>query len=88
MEIRFTSGAVGIYHLQHLTLMNHCSHQLHHIRHETSPAMGASPQFVRLLFSAIPLAAGSILFGNLWGVSQMHRKEVEVEQSTQKILAN
>jgi hypothetical protein len=50
--------------------------------------MGASPQFVRLLFSAIPLAAGSILFGNLWGVFQMHRKEVEVEQSTQKILAN
>jgi len=49
--------------------------------------MGAIPQSLGHLFSAVPLAAGIISSGGLWGVSQVHWKEVEVEASSWRMLA-
>jgi hypothetical protein len=49
--------------------------------------MRASPQSLRQLFSAVLLVAGIISLGGLWGVSQVPRKEVEVEESSWMMLA-
>jgi len=51
-------------------------------------AMGASPQSLQDLFSAVLLVAGNFSSGGLWGVSQVGRNEVEVEESSWKMLAN
>jgi len=67
--------------------MNGRSHQLHHIRRRTSPAMRASRQSLRHLFSTVQLAAGFIPSGGLWGDSQVRQNKIEVEESSWKILS-
>jgi hypothetical protein len=36
----------------------------------------------------VPLVAGIISSGDLWGVTQVRQKEVEVEESSWKMLAD
>jgi hypothetical protein len=50
--------------------------------------MGASQQSLRHLFSVVLLVAGIFSSGGLWGVSQVRQKEVEVEESSWKMLAD
>jgi hypothetical protein len=50
--------------------------------------MGACPQSLRNLFSVIPLVAGIFSLGGLQGVSQVRWKEVKVEESSWKMLAD
>ena len=50
--------------------------------------MGAIPQSLRDLFSVVPLGARIFSSGGLCDVSQVRRKEVEVEELSWKMLAD
>jgi len=50
--------------------------------------MGASLQSLRHVFSAGALAAGIFSFGGLWHVFHVDRNEVEVEESSWKMMAD
>jgi hypothetical protein len=62
------------------SLTNYHSHNLHHIHLRTSPVMEASLQCMQHLVSAVPQAAGIDLLADQWEVSQVCRKEVQVEE--------
>jgi hypothetical protein len=42
--------------------------------------MGSSPQSLQHLFSVVPQVAGIVSLGGLWEVSQVHLKEVQLEE--------
>jgi len=53
-RIWFASPWLAVYHLHHPSPMTYRSHHLHYNRHRNPPAMGASPQSLQHLFSAVP----------------------------------
>jgi hypothetical protein len=50
--------------------------------------MGASQQYLQYVCSMVPLAAGISSSGGIWGATQGNRKEVEVNDSSGKMLAD